>query len=708
MPPREQLVPPAGTYDVEILRDEYGVPHIFGKTDAATAYGLAYAHCEDDWDTLQQSFFLARGRVAMLEGRDALPLDYLVKLFRFRDIVDAKYEKELSPETRALVEAFAAGCNHYAADHPEKVKDPSLLPTTGKDIVMGFMIKSPMFFGMDREVRKLFESGAAGEVTKKGCKPEGLVKGTIDLSALPYEDLAGPGFLTGNMEVGSNTFAVAPSRTPDGRTHLNINSHQPYAGPVAWYEAHLHSEEGWDMVGGVFPGTPVVLHGHNRNLGWAHTVNAPDLVDVYKLDMNPDNENQYKFDGEWKDLEVTKVTLTVPLWGGIRIPVNREALYSVHGPAVRTETGVYAIRYAGYGDIGQVEQWYRMNKATNFDEFKAALQPQDIASFNIGYADKTGNIAYFYNAKFPKRAEGYDWRKYLPGDTSETLWTEYLPQSSNPMIINPKSGYVYNCNGTPYEATARDEDLKPVQFSQTLGIQTDQTNRGHRAFELFDPDTSITTEEFYQYKYDIKYSQNSDAKKLGDMILGIDVAGDPLLTEAQDLIRKWDMSCDLENTSAAIAILTLEPVVRGSVAKTPEAIKEQLKLSAERLMKHHGKLAVPWGEVNRLVRGEVNVPMVGGPDILRAVYGKWNDEKGILEGEGGDCYVVLVSWDKDGNVSSRSIHQFGSATLNANSPHYADQSERFAKHDPKPVRLDRADIEANLTAKYRPGEKRGK
>lgn len=706
MPSKELLIPKPGTYDVEILRDEFGVPHIFGKRDADCAYGLAFAHCEDDYDTIQQGLFLARGKIAVLEGRQAVPLDYLVKLFRFREILDEKYEKDLSEDTRKMVEAFAAGCNHYAALHPDKVKDPTLLPCTGKDIVIGFMIKSPMFFGMDKEARRLFE-GAPGEVTKKGDKAApGLVKGTTDLSEVPYEAWSGPGFLTRDMEVGSNTFAVSPKRSADGSTMLAINSHQPYSGPVAWYECHLHSEEGLNITGGVFPGTPVVLHGHNENLGWAHTVNHPDLVDIYKLEMNPDNENQYKYDGEWKDLEVTEVSLTIPLWGSLRIPWSREALYSVHGPCIRTDNGVYAIKYAGYGDIGQVEQWYRMDKAKNLDEFKAALGLQQIASFNVGYADREGNIAYFYNAKFPKRAEGYDWSKYLPGDTSETNWTEYLPQSADPQIINPASGYVYNCNGTPFSATAEAENLKPESFSQTLGIQTDQTNRGYRAFELFDPDSSITPEEFDTYKFDIKYSRQSEAYKLVEIILGLDAGDDAELKEAQEIIRNWDGSCDANNTATAIAVLTMEPVVRGTVAKTPEAIRDQLKLSAQRLIQHHGKIAVPWGEVNRLVRGQVNVPIEGGPDILRAVYGRWDDEKGILVGEGGDCFVLLPRWDKEGKLTSRSIHQFGSATVDDKSPHYSDQAPMFARCELKPVHMTREEVEAHLGAKYRPGEER--
>ncbi|MBI1320442.1 MAG: acylase [Candidatus Hydrogenedens sp.] len=704
MPPDSVLIPPDGKYDVEILRDEWGVPHVYGKTDADCAYGVAYAQCEDDYTTLEQGLFLARGKLTSLEGRSAVPLDYMVKMFRFREILDAKYETDLPADVRAIVEAYADGCNHFAALHPDKVADPSLLPTTGKDIVLGFMVKSPMFFGMDREARRLFE-GNPLEVSEKHASSASEAGDTM--AALPYEALRGPGLVTGDTEIGSNTLAVAPSRTPDGKTHLAINSHQPYSGPVAWYEVRIHSEEGWDMEGGVFPGTPVILHGHNPNLGWAHTVNSPDLVDIYKLEMNPENKNQYKFDGEWRDLEVKQLTIDFPLWGSIKIPVKREALYSVHGPAIRMGDDVYAIRYAGYGDIGQVEQWYRMNKATNKAEFLKALELQQIASFNIGYADKEGNIAYIYNAKFPKRAEGYDWEKYLPGNTSETLWTEYLPFSADPQVHNPESGYIYNCNGTPFLASAEADNLNPDDFSKTLGIETDQKNRGYRAFEQLDADDSITTEEFYQYKYDIAYSEKSDAMQLGQKLAELDAGGDPLIEKAQELIRSWDRVCSVDSTATAIVVLTLEPVVRGMVGKDDESLKKQLKLSAERLMQHYGTLEVPWGKINRLVRGDKNVALDGGPDILHAVYGMWNDEKGILEAVAGDCFIVMVEWDKDGNCSSRSIHQFGSATMDETSPHYADQVERFAAKDPKVVRMDRADLEQHLTAKYRPGEPRG-
>jgi acyl-homoserine-lactone acylase len=686
MPARETMIPPADKYDVNILRDTWGVPHIFGKRDADVAYGLAYAHCEDDFETIQQGLFLCRGKLATLEGMKGAPLDFLMGVFEGKEIVAREYEKQLSPETRAICDAYADGVNHYAALHPEKTI-PGVYPATGQDIVAGFVMKTPLFFGLEGQMRRLFGDGPKPEVSQKQAR-------ATDGNSL-----------SGNLPIGSNTFGVAPKRTDDGSTLLNINSHQPWTGPVAWYEAHLHSEEGWDIVGGVFPGTPVILHGHNRELGWAHTVNSPDLADIYELEINPDNSNQYKFDGEWRELERFTVPITVKLWAGLTWTVEREAFRSVYGPTVRVPHGTYAIRYAGWGDIRIVEQWYRMNKSKNINEFEQAMRMQAIPSFNVGYADHEGNIWYIYNARFPKRAEGYNWEQYLPGNTSETLWTEYLPFDSLPMVRNPESGFFQNCNGTPFQTTTGDENPKEADFSKTLGIETDMKNRGLRAMELFGADPVISVDDFYRYKYDTRYSEKSDAYKLREELLNAPPSDDPVVREAIERIRAWDGDTNLENTNASIAILSMEPIVRaqllgGDAPKITAALAER----AHMMMDKYGRLDVPWSEVNRLVRGDYDTPLCGGPDTMHAVYGDLRE--GRLIGVAGDCYVLMVRWDKEGKVHSRSIHQFGSATMDARSPHYADQAKLFINCQTKPVWLDEAEIRQHLEADYRPGEPR--
>jgi penicillin amidase/acyl-homoserine-lactone acylase len=681
----QALLAAAKERDVRILRDTWGVPHIFGTTDADAAFGLGYAHSEDDFGTIQDTLLADRGELSSVKGRQAASLDYLLHLFRVRELVDEKYEKDLSPEARAVCDAYAEGVNLYAALHPKDVVKNDLFPATGKDVVAGFVLKVPFFFLLDRTVREIFEPDRKRSVSTKSP--------TTAMEA----------FFIQGAEIGSNAFAVAPHRTADGFTRLAVNSHQPWTGPVTWYEAHLHSEAGMDITGGTFPGSPIILHGQNRNLGWAHTVNRPDLADIYVLEINPDNPNQYKFDGQWRDLEVSKVRITVRVFGPIRWTVEREVLGSVYGPAVRRPHGVYAIRYAGYGDIRTVEQWYRMGKARNFEEWLEAMKMRAIPSLNVVYADREGNIYYLYNALLPLRAEGYDWKQYLPGNTSETLWKEFLPFEKLPQIKNPASGFVISCNNTPFRVTVGPENPKPEEYSATLGIETRMTNRALRALELFGADDSITEEEFYAYKYDVSYSKNSQAAELLRKILDAPRSDDPVVNEAVNVLHAWDLRTDLENRAAAIAVLTMEPVVRAELfgGLAPDLIAT-LKEKAHLLKDAYGRIDVPWGEVNRIRRGTVDVGTSGAPDVLHAIYGAW--QNGKLIGYDGDSYILIASWDRDGKVSSRSIHQFGSATLDEKSPHYADQLPLFVACKTKPVWLDEAEIRAHLEREYRPGE----
>ncbi|MFQ6113584.1 MAG: acylase [bacterium] len=671
-------------YHARILRDTWGVPHIFGATDADVAYGLSYAHAEDDFATIQRTLLAARGRLAAVFGREAVPNDYMVQLLRIWDVVNAKYESELSPDTRAVCEGYAAGLNHYAALHPREAL-PELFPISGKDIVAGFVHKVPLFFGLHKSLQQLFEPERKRAVSSEPT--------ANNLQFQWYW----------NLPYGSNAFSVAPTRSAEGKTLLAVNSHQPWEGPLAWYEVHLHSEEGWDMVGGVFPGTPIVLHGHNRYLGWAHTVNKPDLVDVYVLEINPENPNQYRFDGGWRELEVRTVPIKVKILGPISWTFYRDVLWSVYGPVVRRPHGTYAVRYVGYGEVRQVEQWYRMNKARNFEEWQEAMRLRAIPMFNCVYADAEGNIYYLYNALLPIRAEDYDWSQYLPGNTSKTLWSEYLPFEQLPQVENPTSGFVQNCNSSPFQTTTGLENPKVEDYSPTFGIETYMTNRALRALELFGADDSITQEEFYDYKYDVTYSTESEVAMYVQKIVNAPLPDAPIAQEAVQVLQTWDMRTNPENRGAALAVLTLQPFLRFKVHNTDTpTLMAALVEKAQQLKRAYGRIDILWEKVNRLIRGKVDLGLGGGPDVLHAVYGE-NISGSRLKGIAGDSYVLLVSWDASGRVSSRSIHQYGSATLDENSPHYADQALLFVENKMKPVWLDQADILAHLEREYRPG-----
>ena len=712
----------AANYDVKILRDTYGVPHIFGHTDADAAYGLAYAHSEDDFLTIQQVFLAARGDLATVYGLDSAPADYLVAFLRIWDVVDAEYNN-LSPEAQAICEAYADGLNVYAAHHPEEVL-PGLFPFNGKDVVAASVEKSPLFFGLDSTIGHLFSDDPEPVPTPTQVANNWLfgMKAFNNEPPTSVENLKNIFSMNSvaripepdtKFEYNSNEFAIAPSRTSDGGTYLDVNAHQPYEGATTWYEAHIHSDEGWDMVGGTFPASPLIIHGHNRDLGWAFTVNHPDLVDVYRLTINPDNPNQYMFDGAWRDLEVRDAKLEIKLIGNLQITVKREALWSVYGPAVRAKSQTYALRFSSFGTAGIWEQLYRMNKATNFKEWQDAMRLAQLPMFNTAYADKEGNIYYLYNGVIPVRDPNYDWKGYLPGDTSKTLWTEYLPFDDLPQVLNPPSGFIQNANGTPFRTTLGPGNPDPNLYSPTLGIDINISSRSLRMLELFGNDESITPEEFMQYKFDMQYSKDSIIQQLVQMISDAQMPT-PDTARAQEILRNWDMRTDPDNIGAAIMMYTLisldekypgsfkfSELGQGNVNQP--MLMEAFIDAVDRLMQHFGRVDMPWGDVNRLIRGTVDLPIGGGPDILHATYGALQED-GRLKITDGDSYVLMVIWDKDGNVSSQSVHQFGSATLHPESPHYADQSPLMANRQLKPVWYDEEDIRANLEREYVPGE----
>jgi penicillin amidase/acyl-homoserine-lactone acylase len=668
-PDMNALVVKAAQYHVRIRRDTFGVPHVRGKRDADVAFGMGFAHSEDDFATIQSAALAVRGQSAAVKGLDAAPMDYLVHAMRVWETVRASYPK-LPADLRRVLEAYADGVNYYGALHPDKVEE-GLLPLNGRDIAAGFVFKTPFFYGLDDVLRKL----------------------TKDTGGKPMP------------EIGSNGVAVGPSRSTDGATRLLVNSHQPYVGPVSWYEAVLESDEGWHVAGGFFPGSPFMLHGHNAHLGWACTVNEPDLVDIYRLTVNPANDRQYLLDGKWRDFAVSDAAIRVRLWGPFVWTFHRDVLFSAHGPVFRTDHGTFAIRYAGLGEGRQALQYYRLNKARDLDAWKAAMRLGTLPSINYIYADEKGTIGYVYNAEFPVRKEGIDWKHVLPGDRSDLIWHSYLPFDKIPQIWNPKSGFVFNSNNTPFQATAPSDDLKPADFSPTLGIQTNMTNRAMRALETFGADPTIDAAKFRKYKFDLAYSAHSRLAAVVAEILALDSRADPELGAAQSLLRRWDRRTDRHNEGTALAVLTGLAVVPEKPnepwkKKPLAALKETISL----LKTHFGRIDPEWGTVNRFRRGRLDLPIDGGPDVYRAVYGV-PQEDGTLTAVDGDTFIMFVTWDAKGKLSSESIHQFGSATLDRKSPHYSDQTPLFVAMKTKPVLFTEAELKGHIEADYAPGDR---
>lgn len=686
-PSAQVLAQAAANYDVEIIRDNWGVPHIFGVTDNDAAFGLAYAHAEDDFETIQETVAATRGVLARYKGAAAAPTDYLIELLNVWDTIDEQYESDVPADVKAYAQAYADGLNLYASENLDQTWT-GLAPFKPQDIFAGSIFRTPFFYGFDATLLDIYNDDRIASVS-------------LDPGAGRESWLVGPKTAPGR---GSNAFAVAPDRSGDDTTRLVINSHQPMTGPVAWWEAHMVSEEGLDIQGGVFPGSPSILHGFNRHLGWANTVSKPDLADVYTLTVNPDDETQYRLDGEWVDFEIETAKMAVKLWGPFAFTAKREVLTSQHGPAIRTNTGTYAMRYAGMGAIRQTEQRMRSAKATNWDEFYASMAIHAVPSLNYIYADKDGVVAMIHNGQYPDRAQGWDWTQDMPGDRSDLIWQDYLPYDRVPILRNPVSGLVFDANNQPYSATDGPDNLRPDMFPETMGLQTDQTNRSLRIMELTDGEAVMTREALLAIKFDNSYAQGSTADLTVKSVLAEDWSEDTALQAAADHLAAWSYGTGMTDRHAALGVLTTIHAVTENLTGIPApSAADAFRQAVTYLDTHYGQIDPEWGEVNRLIRGDVNLPISGGPDILRAIYPSEIGEDGILKANAGDTWIAIVEWDADGNQTAEVIHQFGAATLDESSPHYADQAPLFAAEEWRPALIERADIEANASRTYRPG-----
>ncbi len=673
----------AATYDARVIRDEWGVPHIFGKTDADASFGFGYAHAEDDWKHIQESIMGARGMTSQYKGKDSAPQDYLYDLFKVREAVEAKYLTDLKPATRAIVKAYADAINFYGIEHPEEVA-PGLLPVTEHDVISGYTWMTPFFYRLDGKLEELFT-----DENKPAVSP------WQQQSSLNLPEAVR----------GSNGFAVAPSRSDDGHTRLIVNSHQPMNGLYAWYEAHMVSEEGLNLAGASFPGTPILAQGVTPNLGWTHTVNQPDLVDVYALEINRDKKpTQYRLDGEWRDFEMSKSRFRVKLFGPFSLPVTRDILWSEHGPVLETPNGFYAIRFAGLQEVRAVEQWYEMGKATNMKEWRQALEQNGVLSFNITYADKDGNIGEIYNARMPKRIEGPDWSKALPGDQSKLIWQDYREVAELPQIWNPECGWLFSANATPFRITSAECNNKRKDFSETMGLEPRMTNRARRALELFEPDLQITEEELLRYRADTRYHPKSAVMQMVIELVATP-SDDPLTKKAQEVLRNWDGDTAKENRGAALAIITGTRALGYEYIKPEADPMEMLKKTAAELMEQYGRLDPEWAEINRIQRGDVDLPLDGGPDILRAIYADRDgiSKNGVMNAFAGDTHIMYADWDETGALTLKSIHQYGAATMDETSPHYNDQVPLFARGDYKLMPMTLEEVLPKATRDYRPG-----
>ena len=652
--PAPPPAPAARAYHPTITRDAYGVPTVHGHDEPETAFGLAMAHAEDNFRTIQLVVLASRGSLGALLGETGAKSDFLWNLLDVQGAVARGYDRELSPDIRAIFTGYAEGLNAYGAAHPSEVL-PGAQNVTGRDVAAGSALTLPLFWGFDAVLGRLVDEHGHPCSNQQQATAE-----TIDW--------------------GSNAFAVAPSRSADHHTRVILNSHQPWDGPVAWYEARVESDDGWRMRGGLFPGTPFPVVGTNGVLGWAATVNLPDLADVYRLRTDAQHNGQYFYDGQWRRFETRQIWLHVKI-GPVVVPVPKTLRFSIQGPAFKTEDGWVAVRYAGAGELRALEQFYRMGRAQNFEQWRAAMAMRAIPSFNFVYGDNSGKIAYFYNAILPHRPAGTtDWAGCVAGDTSATMWDQHDYIPNTPALIAPRSGWLYSTNGAPWSSTDASSDLRSADYPEAAPhIETYLTNRGLRAVELLSPDNTISEQQLEAAKFDVSYSVHSRMADAIRTILSADAGHDAELASIQSVLRAWDMRSDSGNHGAALANLMFEPLYDARRMRQPQPDPIiTARAAAQYLSIHFHRLDPAWGDVLRLRRGKVDLPMDGANDVLRGI--RWaRNPDGRLNANFGDGLMMIMDWAPDHTLTVRTIQQWG-ASGHATSPHYNDQSSLYAAH----------------------------
>ena len=660
---------------IDIVRDEFGVPHIFAKTDAEVAYGLAWAHAEDDFETIQIGYLAGNNLLSKHLGNVGLGADFISQFIGSEDLFESKYDSDISSEYKNIVKAYALGLNSYAREHPDEVFVEDLFPVNEKKMMRYAQLQLFISSNGDKWVSNIIDNKLSYNFSKE------------------------------EQYKGSNTFAFNSTKTKDGSTYLAINTHQPLDGPVSWYEAHLCSEEGTNILGALFAGTPNILIGTNENLAWAHTVNQPDKTDVFALEMHPDKKLQYRVDGTYLKLEEKKAKLRFKLLG-IPLSIKKKFYKSIYGPTLKNKSGFYSVRTPALFEIRALEQWWRMNKAKNFTEFYKVLKMKALPGYNIGYADKNDTIFYISNGLIPKRAKNYDWGSVVPGNTRKTLWTESYEIEELPQVIQPKSGYFYNANHTPFKSSAEEDNPDPTNFDSNMGFETYDNNRSTRLKQLIDEYEKLDYDDFKRIKYDrqyprpytfnwmdIHYLELLDAKKYPDIEMLI------------ERLKAWDRKAN-KNSFGAGTFAVLYDQLRPFYSKIPEPkifpasyIIQALRNTKEYLLKHFNTTDVKLGDYQKLVRGSKELPIFGLPDVITAMSSRpYKDGK--VKVVSGESYIELIRFtDKGPEIES--VISYGSSD-HPDSKHYDDQMEMYANFKTKKMTLNKDSVYKNAKRIYNP------
>jgi len=691
--------------DVTITRDDWGIAHVRGRTDADAVFGMVYAQAEDDFNRVETNYLNALGRLAEAEGESAIYSDLRMKLFIDPENLQRQYEA--SPDwLKALMNAFADGLNYYLYTHPEVT--PRVITRFEPWMALSFT-----------------EGSIGGDIERVNLRQlEAFYGGTATTSTTAAGD--GPPAEPG----GSNGFAIAPSNTTDGHALLLINPHTSF-----FFRAELQmtSEEGLNAYGAVTWGQFFVYQGFNERAGWMHTSSGVDNIDEYlETVVEKDDGYYYQYGGEERPVTVTAISVPYKTDAGM---AQRDfTVYRTHhGPVVREADGKWVTVRLMQDPVKALTQSYTRTKATGYESFRETMELHTNSSNNTVFADADGNIAYFHANFIPRRDTGFDWTRPVDGSDPATEWDGVLSIDETPGALNPPSGWIQNTNNAPWSVAgpnSLNKDAYPA-YVESGG----ENPRGLHAIRVLQGRRDFTLDALVTAAYDGYLTAFTDLVPALVAAWDRTPAANPLrarLSEQVAALRAWDLHWSASSVPTSLAVFWGEELMRrvGADARqagipvyeymatrtTPDERLEALAAASTKLEDDFGTWKTPWGDINRFQRltGDIVQPFDDAQPSIPV--GFTSSRWGSLASFGARAYPGTKKWYGTSGNSFVAVVEFGDRVRaravtaggesgDPASPHFNDEAERYASGDLRPVYFYPEDLEGHSEGRYHPGQR---
>jgi acyl-homoserine lactone acylase PvdQ len=673
--------------NVTIVRDTWGVPHVYGKTDADTVFGVIYAQAEDDFNRVETNYLTSLGRNAEADGDGAVYRDLRYRLINDPDDLKAQYAK--APAwLKSLMDAWADGLNFYLSTHSN--------------------VKPKVITHFEPWMTLSFSDGSIGpDIEKVNLQQLQAFYGHEPVAAEPVPDYVEP--------TGSNGIAISPSITTGHHALLLINPHTSF---FFREEAQMVSDEGLDAYGAITWGQFFIYQGFNDRTGWMHTSSGVDNVDEYLETVTKKGAGYvYKYGSDERPVTARPVTIKCRV--GDTLTEKHFTVYSTqHGPIIREQDGKWVAFRLMQEPLKAITQSFSRIKTKNLKEFRDVMELHTNSSNNTLYADADGNIAYFHSNFIPKRDPKFDWTKPVDGADPATDWGPLMSIDETPHAINPPSGWVYNSNNWPW-SVAGPNSPKREDFPAYVDRGTEESARGYHALKVLPGKKDFTVDGLIAAAYD-SYLPEFD-KVLPPLFKAYDEAPDsnPLKAKLADQIaalKAWDHRWSVSSVPTSLAVYYGERAGGGRRGKPPtgDQLLQALASASDKLAADFGTWKTPWGDINRFQRLTDDIAPPYDDSKPSTPVGFTSSRWGSLAsfgartypstkkmyGNTGNSFVAVVEFGD--RVRARAVTA-GGLNGDPKSPHFDDQADRYAKGDLREVYFYRPDVDKHAERTYHPG-----